>query len=118
MLAFLNFQERDGNNAEDSPKTPPNNKRSQREGGRHNRLRQAGVPHLPEPVDVATVDRTVDGSGQGRVIWQAVSYPACGLCNRSFQRGSLVRVLSRQGNTLFIDELAATSPHASAQMKS
>ena len=63
------------------------------------------VKVLPMRADVGRVERLVDQSTAGRVVLEAVSYPAKCVQDHRYEQGTLVQVLYRQGNTLIVDVL-------------
>lgn len=71
------------------------------------RSRGSKVIHLPMHEDIARVDVDIQAGGRGRVMWNAVSFPAyCLSRDEAFMRNMFVRVRYRQGNTLYVEGIA------------
>ena len=105
MLGFLNIHSHRDTESEMPEKQAINNRpRRSRQTRREANYR---VVQVAERKDLARVDRTVSQAAGGRVIWNAVSFPARCVSDRSFECGTTVRVLYRQGNTLLVDTLAS-----------
>ena len=106
MLGLLNIHLHRDDDAEMPEKNAVNN-RPRRRNQTH-RESTHRVAQIAERKDLARVDRTVSQDTGGRVIWNAVSFPARCVSDRCFECGMTVRVLYRQGNLLLVDALSSS----------
>lgn len=110
MLAFMRIGNQDDANREKDIA-----KRSTRRAQPQKIVRNQ-VTDLSEQTDIARVERLVDQTIGGRVMWEAVSYPAYCTSDQAFQAGTFVKVLGRQNNVLIVGALSTTAscPRASS----
>lgn len=82
----------------------------------HHRRQQPGKEALNHArnrqpqMAIARVTRQVNQTILGRVIWEAVSYPAYCLSANAFEPGTFVQVLDRRNNTLIVGALPLAAP--------
>jgi len=104
MLAFMKFGKHDRSDSEDGEGDRAINNQSHGRTQPHKKaLNQA------REIAIARVKRQVDQTIVGRVIWEAVSYPAYCLSADTFAEGTFVQVLDRRDNTLIVGALPGTA---------